>query len=306
VAPNPDFGATITYHLANDYKSLEATRKAAEKKKKNEDIAFPGWEALEQEALQQKPAVFLVIKDEAGKVVRRIKAPAKKGIHRVAWDLRYPASQGIRSDKPPKNPQKVPKGFMVAPGQYSATLVKLVDGVASQLAAPQTFTVKPMRKGALEGSSPEATAAFWRELADTDMRIGAVNMSVKQTEEQLKLLAIAVQRSQSGPGALDKQLHELSTKLQLMRKQLKGDPQRSKVGEKSAPTIANRFGVARIGTRNSTYGPTPTHKENLAIAQKQLDALEADLKQLLTVDIPALEKALEEAKAPPVKGGGLR
>ena len=185
VAPNPDFGAIITYHLAGDYKSKEALRKAAEKKQKDQDIPFPGWETLEQEQLEQKPAIFLVIKDQAGQVVRRLKAPGNKGIHRVAWDLRYPATQGVRSPKPPKDPQHAPKGLMVAPGQYSATLVKLVDGVATELAPARTFTVKRMREGALQGSSLEATAAFWRQLDDIDIRVGAVNMTVKQTQEHL-------------------------------------------------------------------------------------------------------------------------
>ena len=86
LAPNPDFGAIITCHLSQDYPSLGEKRKEAEKKMQDRDIDFPGWEVLEQEKLQQVPAVFLLIKNREGKVVRRLTVPAKKGIHRIAWD----------------------------------------------------------------------------------------------------------------------------------------------------------------------------------------------------------------------------
>lgn len=306
VAPNPDFGAIITYHLADDYQSKKELRQAAEKKQKEGDIPFPGWEALEQEKLQQKPAVFVVIKDQAGNVVRRINAPAKKGIHRVAWDLRYPHTDGIRTTKLPDNPANAPKGLMAAPGIYTATLVKLIDRVPTELTAPQPFTVKRMREGTLKGSTPEATAAFWRELEAINLDLSAVNMTVRQTQEQLKLMAIALSRSQSAPGKLDQRLHDLDSRLQVMRKQLNGDPLRNEVGEKSPPTIGGRVGIAAMGTRNSTYGPTPTHQQSLAIAQKQLKALKAELQQILDTEVPELEQALQDAKAPSVKGSGLR
>lgn len=306
VAPNPDFGAVITYHLAQDYQSLEEERKEAEKKKKDQDIEFPGWYALEQESLEQKPSVFLVIKDMDGKVVRRIKAPAKKGFSRIAWDLRYPHTNAVSSTQLPKKSEDVPKGLMVAPGEYTATLIKLVDGKSTELASAQKFSVKRMREGSLKGSSPEATASFWRELEDIHLKLSGVNVVMKENQEKLKRMAIALSRSQSEPGDLDNQLHDLSNQLQLMSKQLSGDPQRGEVGEKSKPTIGSRLSVAAMGTNYSTYGPTPMHKQSLAIAQKQLDLLRKDLDKIVNEQIPSLEQALIDAKAPYVKGSGLR
>ncbi len=306
VAPNPDFGAVITYHLSQDYPSLSEQRKEAEKKMKDKDIEFPGWEALEKEALEQAPAVFLVIKDKSGKVVRRISAPAKQGLHRIAWDLRYPATDPVRSTKLPDNPDNGPQGFYAAPGTYSATLVKWVDGVSTELGAPQSFEVVRMSRGALKGSTPDATSAFWRELEAINLDLSATNMVVEATKEKVQLMALSLQRSQSAPGDLDKQLHDLNRRLQVMGKQLRGDPRRGEVGEKSLSTIGDRVSVASMGTKNSSYGPTPTHKQSLAIAQQQLEALNKELTEILDSDIPALERALKGVNAPPVKGGGLR
>jgi len=304
VAPNPDFGAIISFHLSEDYTSLEEERKAAENKMAKQDIPFPGWETLEKEKLQQKPVLYILINDADGNVVRRIKAPTKKGIHRIAWDLRYPFSDAIRSTKMPKK-ENAPKGMMAAPGEYSATLVKMVEGESTELSRPQRFTLRRLREGALKGNIAEA-ADFWRSLETINGQLSATNQVVRENQERLKMMAIALNRSQSAPGELDKQLHSITTKLNLMRKQLSGDPLRNEVGEKSKQTIGSRVSVGAMGTKNSAYGPTSMHKENMAIAQKQLTALRAELKQMVNVDIPALEDALINAKAPYVKGDVLR
>ncbi|MDB9701786.1 glycosyl hydrolase, partial [Salibacteraceae bacterium] len=306
VAPNPDFGAIITYHLAQDYQSLEEERKAGEKEMKDQEISFPGWESLEKEKLEQKPAVYLVIKDMDGNAIRRIKAPAKKGVHRVAWDLRYPHTDAIRSSKLPKKTDKSPKGMMAAPGEYTATLVKVIDGQATELAAPQKFIVKRMKKGSLEGSTPEATASFWRELEDINLELSGTRVVLNENVEKVKMMSIALSRSQSAPGDLDKRLHEVNTHLQTMNKQLSGDPLRKGVGEKSLPTIGDRVSVAAMGTKTSTYGPTPTHRQSLQIAKSQLKTLRTELSEIANELIPNMEQELLDAKAPYVKGATMK
>ena len=61
-------------------------------------MTFPGWDALRKEEQEQKPEIVLTVADETGQVVRRITAPAGKGLHRVAWDLRYPAVDPTQLD----------------------------------------------------------------------------------------------------------------------------------------------------------------------------------------------------------------
>ena len=95
-AENPPFGATFTYYLKEDMKSLKQIR-TEEEKKLNEaksDIPFPGWDAVEAEHHEDKPLLVFAVKDENGIVIKHVKAPAKKGIHRVNWDLRH-ASKNI-------------------------------------------------------------------------------------------------------------------------------------------------------------------------------------------------------------------
>ncbi|MEQ8910157.1 MAG: glycosyl hydrolase [Vicingaceae bacterium] len=302
VAPNPDFGAIITYYLKEDYQSLKEKRKAAEKKKEEAGIPFPGWEALEKERLEKTPEVFMVIKDEEGEVIRRLKASIKKGVHRLAWDLRYPSTNVVKSSKLPKNADKAPKGFMVAPGTYTATLMKMEDGEAMALSDAQSFEVKRLRKGALKGSEDLSTAAFWRELEETNLLLSATQQALNDQMEKLKRMKVALSRSQIQPGKLDQDLHELHARLELMKKQFRGDPLKGEVGEKSKPTIGSRLSAAITGTAYSTYGPTPNHQKTLAIANRQLQQIRNELKKVVEQEIPALEERLIEAKAPYVRG----
>ncbi|MFT7678264.1 MAG: photosystem II stability/assembly factor-like uncharacterized protein, partial [Planctomycetota bacterium] len=165
-APNPDFGAVFTYHLAQDLERAATRRKKAEEQSEEQGSSqdFPGWDVLEQERMEPEPQVWLLVEDSAGRVVRRVPGPATKGFHRVAWDLRFPVPNAVELVQPPPpmwgGP---PQGLMAAPGRYTVSLHAQVDGQLRQLAGPEAFDVVPLRKGALAGADPQAVASFWRE-----------------------------------------------------------------------------------------------------------------------------------------------
>ena len=105
-APNPPFGAVFTYYLKDGLQKQDEVRKKAEKKsrKQKQAVRFPGCETVEQEARQQVPRIWLTVRDSDGNVVRRLEGPRKKGIHRVAWNLRFPPVQAMQIlDKYPEN-----------------------------------------------------------------------------------------------------------------------------------------------------------------------------------------------------------
>ena len=91
-------------------------------------------------------------------MVRRLNAPAKAGLHRVAWDLHFPPStpvelQGGGGAADPDfsfNPQ----GPMAAPGKYTVSMAKVVDGVATPLGQPQTFEAVPLGLRVAAGPGP--------------------------------------------------------------------------------------------------------------------------------------------------------
>ena len=62
--------------------------------------------------------VILIVTDEAGQVVRRITAPPAKGLHRVAWNLRYPGVEPTQLESARREAwERDPFGPMVVPGR---------------------------------------------------------------------------------------------------------------------------------------------------------------------------------------------
>ncbi len=301
-APNPEFGATFTYYLKDDIKSHKATRQANEKALKKDDntVPFPSWDELEVEAREVPPVIWFTIKDKAGNVVRRMSAKASKGFHRATWDLRWPAFQAVTSQG------RTPQGMMVAPGTYSVTMSKEVDGVITELQTAQTFEVEPLRKaGALKDVNPAEVAAFWQELSDTQRVMSAVDAALSNAVKHLKSLKTAMHRTTQAPGDLDADYAALSQKLFALDTKLNGNPAKNQVGAWTEPGIYDRLSHVNIGTFRSTYGPTPAIRRSLDIAKEEIGELRTSLNAILTQDIPAFEQKLHSAGAPWVPGQDL-
>jgi photosystem II stability/assembly factor-like uncharacterized protein len=147
-APNPPFGAVFTYYLEEGLESRAERRRETEKKKREagEDVAYPSWEELRAEDREEEPSILLIVRDADGNVVRRLTGPGGKGLHRVAWDLRYPPAsptslEPFPMDDPFRDP---PSGPLAAPGAYSVELTSRVDGEVTALGGPESFTTKPL------------------------------------------------------------------------------------------------------------------------------------------------------------------
>ena len=66
----------------------------------------------------------------------RIAGSREKGVHRTAWNLRYPASSPVGSSNP-----RGPSGPLALPGTYTVTMSSSIDGITTDLVGPQEFEV---------------------------------------------------------------------------------------------------------------------------------------------------------------------
>ncbi|MEM7456128.1 MAG: glycosyl hydrolase [Planctomycetota bacterium] len=307
VAPNPPFGATFTYHLASDLQSPKEDRSQAETEARegNHPIEFPGWEILESESRATDPKIWLVVKDESGNVVRRIEGPRTKGMHRVSWDLRYPAPDAVELVQgPPPLWGGPPQGLMCAPGTYTVTLNQQQGAVVTTLADPVEFEVKQLRQGALEGASAEEVAAFWRQYESAVRIHTAMQMSLSGALAKIERMEKVIASSQADVGELDQRMAELRAGFLELDGRLNGDRTKQEPGEKFAPIINDRlFAVAR-GVDRSTYGPTPTHREMLALANNEIVELHAEI-NAANESLVGLIADLVESGAPWLEGGQL-
>ncbi|UAB77205.1 glycosyl hydrolase [Erythrobacter sp. SCSIO 43205] len=301
-APNPPFGANFTYYLADDIQSLEDMRQEREKPiaKQGGDTPLPSFDSLTAEVFEEKPAIYLTVRDMEGNVVRRIKGPTKKGFHRVNWDLRYPSQSAVT--RMPR-PNSDGSGFLVSPGQYTVSLSKRVRGVTTELVAPKPFMVERLREGALP-AQPDA-ADFWAEVSTFDRKVTAVANTLDATQKRIELMQVAVERAGGDPTALDNRLTAIRDEANALDGLLNGNQARQIIGERTQPTVRSRLGLVMMGLGASTYGPTTSHRDQFGYAKAEFTDIQSRLRTLTESTIPGFEVELEAAGAPWVAGSAL-
>ena len=305
-APNPPFGAVLTYYLKEDLISLKEERKKseAELEKKNQEVNFPGWDDLDKEILEKAPELFFTILDVDGNVVNRISAPAKKGVLRVNWNLRTMSPEPIRPGSF-ENSGHFRRGFMVAPGTYRVFLSKNIDGNISVLTDTIDFQVEQLQKGALNGSKPEYVASFWKEVNAFNAKISAFNTILRDTKYKAEAMKKALELSGNKDALLNKQIYDFTMKISMLEKSVFGSPSKNEIGEIDIPLINERMNAVMSGISNSTYGPTAIHLKTFEIAKKEFAKLSDDLRKIVEKELPVLEKALKNAGAPYIQGQKL-
>jgi len=165
------------------------------------------------------------VRDADENVVRRISGPVKKGFHRVAWDLRFPAVQPVSfADK--LDPDRQPQGFLAAPGTYTVSLSKRVNGEISELVSAQKFEVERLRDGALTGADTKDVVAFWERTARLQRSVTATSNTVNALNKKVKGLKRAVARTRTAPEELDEQWQAIRSELFEIEEALSGNQSR--------------------------------------------------------------------------------
>ena len=294
-APNPPYGALLTYYLRDSATSLKQTRRAQEKELGEADIPFPGWDALEAELNEVPDQVVIVIRDSEGEVAGRVTGPTSKGLHRVNWDLRYP-SKGVIT---PGGSGGGGSGFLASPGTYTASLMSIRDGVEATLSGPVSFEVVPLHTPTLAGSSPEAIAEFRKDMESLQQRMSILSTSLDESMDQVAAMQVAHSRAYRPSAELTTQLHAARESLLSIQLRLRGYESRSDAGERNPPTVQSRLFVGLSGLR-TTYGPTELHRSTVDIGRSEMTALEAELAAFNQDVLPELDALLQSTDAPPV------
>lgn len=299
MAPNPPFGANITYYLKEDIKSLKEKRLESEKKAKeaNQAPVIPSWTALSKEASESTPKIILYIYDAQGQLVRKISGPAKKGIHRLAWDLRYPSLESITSQATTTN-----SGFLAAPGNYSVSMFKEVDGVITPIGDQQRFIVSPLYQNSLSQMGQNEVAQFWRRFEKVSANVSRLNILTNNTTKYTKGLRLALQQSSLIGVEESKQIKDAEDQLKILSDMMFGNEIANQVGEKTEPTISARMFDIFRGVAGATYGPTKTNMRIIEDTErlltkwsgelvKQQEVLQQLAHKILDAGGPFVEKA---------------
>ena len=300
-APNPAFGAVFTYYLKDGLETLAEQRRASEKETEEAGgaVSYPSWDALRAEAREEKPAILLTISDAEGNVLRRLEGPIAGGFHRVAWDLRFPAP----------NPSSVGPvqigafddaihGPMVVPGTYSVALARRQGGEITALGEPQTFDAVPLGAGTLAAQDKAALLAFQQQTARLQRAVLGADAAAAEAETRIAHLKVALRDTPKAAPSLGERLREIDSRLKDLLVALRGDDVVRSHSEPTSPSILQRVDTVVSGHWTSTAGVTGTHRRNYEIAAEAFGPLLADLRQLIGVELKAIEDTLEAAGGP--------
>ena len=306
LAPNPPFGAVFTYFLKDTLESHRTARQRAEAAAaaKGADILYPAWDSLKAEDRQEDPAVIATVSDVSGQVVRRISAPATAGMNRVAWDLRLQPTDPVNG--PPYKPDpdypftSAPLAPFAPPGTYHVALFKRIDGVLTPLTGPQRFQVVDM--DSVPGRTM-ATLSEQRKTAELERAVLGTSALITETLVRVAFLKRAIDETPGADSSLVHRVRILETQLKDAHESLSGDPTRARRNEATPPSLQGRLQGAIGNSWGSALSAlNASQREQVDIVRRDFDGVLARVRQIVDVDLKALEQAAEAAGVPWTSG----
>ena len=304
--PNPPHGAVFTYYLPQAIRSRKEQRREMEKplEEAGKDTPVPGWDALTAEQLEDAPAVVLTVRDASGNVVRHLEGKVEAGFHRVAWDLRYPQLEPWVSESKEPSFDAPPAGVVVEPGRYSVSLARRIDGQVEELGQTQPFDVVSIREPTLAGSAQSDRVAFSRHVDELDRAVRGSVAGIDELVAAIKAIKTTLSRSTSY-GEFYQEANTIGQRAQLLKDRLVQNQVRDEMGDSGLVPVQARIDSVSSGEYTSLYGPTPTQRRSLAIAEADFGAIGPELDALIDVQFAALKRKLDETGVPWTPGRGV-
>ncbi|MBI4408793.1 MAG: hypothetical protein HY561_03735 [Gemmatimonadetes bacterium] len=279
------YGALLTYTLAEG----EARRADAE----DEDDAvasgsgaFGGRRGGASGAEADRPRAEVEVLDAQGKVIRKLRGPAWKGVNRVAWDLRRePFRRAERDDDVPSEWRA--RGPEVLPGTYTMR-VKFGGQEVTR-----TVEVRPDPRY-------NVPLAVRQQKFDATMRAGRRQETAVEAVERIRTTMKAVEtvlEQARGNGAY----RELKAAGDELKKKLAGASEqfsapRSRQGIfRDDETVLGNLQQVLFSLVSSWDAPTAAQTIGLERAERQLEVALTDLNRLFVEDVAAFRKQVEAA-----------
>lgn len=303
--PNPTVGSVFTYYLKEDIKTLKEKRKEREKVliDKKQSVFYPSIDTLRLEEAQPAPYLLFTITDESGNTVRRLKAPAKKGLQRITWDFRYDAPDPVSFNEPdPMNFFSGPDlGAMAFAGNYKVALSKFEDGTFTELVPAQPFKVVSLNAVSMSAADKKALETFTQKAASLVRALGGAQGVYGELNSKMRFLKAAWQSTPKAPAGLQTQFLTIEKQLTALSTALYGDRTLARREFETLPSISERVGRIQGNLVSTSAAPTQTMLTSYQTVAKQFTAFLNDLRKTQT-DIMALETALQSAGAPHTPG----
>jgi photosystem II stability/assembly factor-like uncharacterized protein len=266
-APNPAFGATLTYYI--------------------------------KDSLPKGRTLTLAIFDSTNKRIRDLTVNTKKGLHRATWDLRLAA--------PYFNPRtggnnRQPQGAFVLPGRYTARLTLSGGGdsvTATSVESPVVVRPDPLVQ--LSAAEYRALHEMRLRAASEQARVQGVVRTAELLKDQMTEVKNAL-KNLTGADSLSRQANTLDKDIDDILTKVRGrqGAEENDADDKTRfrPSIQERVNQVANEIGDVTSPPTQTQRETLDSAMKDLEREVARLNGILSTRVPALNRALDAAAVP--------
>ena len=301
--PNPPIVATFIYYLKESIQTLEDKRKEREREliRDNKAVPYPTYEQMRAEEEEETPYIFFTILDEDDNVVRRLRAPARKGLQRMTWDLRYPDLRPTRTqDASPTS--SGPSSTFVLPGQYKVFLSKWVAGEITQLTDPMDFTVKTLGIASLPAEDRAELVEFQSQVRKLSHKVNTASAIMQELSTRVGHYKAALKSVTVSHKDLYAEIRALELKLAELGRQLFGDRTYRSVDQDAEPGLNQRLSAIMGEQRASTSAPTQTQRDNYRIVEEEFSPIYSALKQIVATEVKSIEKKLDDIGAPYTPG----
>ena len=305
MAENPPYGAVFTYHMKSALKSRREKRLAAESElaKKGADVFYPPWDSLKVEDREESPSMLVTISDANGRAIRRFTAPVAQGINRVAWDLKLQPPNPVTGapyapdpDWPFSSPPAAP---YVVPGTYQVSFATRVDGVVTPVGEPQKFDVVAVD----QREKTMATLADQKRIADLERSVLGLDQVVREALTRMTLFKRAIDETPGADTSLLRRVRTMTNQLKDAQELLGGDPTMANRNEATPPSLLGRLrGAVGNNWGQTLEAPNATQLAEIDLVRARYGAIVAQIRQLIDVDLKALEQSAEQAGVPWTSG----
>ncbi len=298
IGKNPPFGAVFTYYLPEKYKTLRQIRQENEKKAGEKDIPFPGWDALEKEAHEDAPMVILTVKDEQGRLVRRLTGSAAKGFNRANWNL-------DREDTSVEflywrgwGQQNGSTRLFVQPGTYTVSLGLYYRGEYRELDGPREFQVRRLLQASLPPATPEEISAFTRKYMDFKRDYTIFQRGLKKDLKKIDAMKRAWMKTENTADSLMSDISKVREELLAIQRRMDDYETKNSMEEHPRPSPKMALNIARGTLTNGLQGPLPYHIKVLDEGIEALNKIRSQWENLHRGKMEEISRKLTEAGAP--------
>jgi len=235
-----------------------------------------------------------------GDVVCRIPGSREAGVHRMSWDLRYPAPDPVSLDDagdylPWEFP---PKGPLVVPGTYRVTMFKEIDGKITKLAGPESFEVEPLNQSTFTAKDPKAVLAFQKKIADLHRAVQGTLRATSEVQDRITHVRKAILDTPGVNASLIGKLDSIETELNDLLIELRGDRVKASRGWPTKTSISERVENILIDQWLVTSDPTGTEHDGYDFAADAFAKVLKNLRRLIDRDLTGIEQQVEKAGGP--------